>query len=257
MPASRPTRGARQKRTGAGVKSASTPKPRSRDAEVLDVAAEIFYERGYASATVQDVADALGMLKGSLYYYIDGKEDLLYRLMQEIHDGIDEVLSGVTALDGLSAIERIDLYTQRNVAFNARHLKKISVYYHDVDQLGEPRRHEILRRRRAHEDLLVDLVREAQDAGDVADDLDPKLLVNYLFGAVIWMYRWYRPGSGISVEEVSATCSRFIRFGLTGHAPNAEIDGQVAVSGGVVSSGVKAVAGRLPSITGADVANPA
>lgn len=192
------------------------PRPRRRDAEVLEAAANIFYERGYASATVQDVADALGMLKGSLYYYIDSKEDLLYRLMVEIHDGVDAVLEEVDQAEGLSAIEHLELYVKRAVEYNARNLKKISVYYHDMDQLSGDRHKEIVARRRTHENHVTSMIREAQAAGDAAPDLNAKLLSNCVFAPVIWMYRWYRPGRGVSVEELSDTCARFIRYGLTG-----------------------------------------
>jgi TetR/AcrR family transcriptional regulator, cholesterol catabolism regulator len=194
-------------------------KPRRRDAEVLDAAAEIFYERGYATATVQDVADSLGMLKGSLYYYIDSKEDLLYRLLNGIHDGVDEVLVAVEAEAGLTAIERLELYVKRAVEYNARNLKKVSVYYHDIDQLTGARRKEILARRRGHEDHVATLIRQAQADGDAVADLDAKLLTNCVFGTVIWMYRWYRPGRGISAEVLSEACARFVRYGLRGDAP--------------------------------------
>jgi TetR/AcrR family transcriptional regulator, cholesterol catabolism regulator len=183
---------------------------------VLEAAANIFYERGYASATVQDVADALGVLKGSLYYYIDSKEDLLYRLMVEIHDGVDAVLEEVNSAEGLSAIEQLDLYVRRTVQYNARNLEKISVYYHDIDQLSGARRTEILARRRTHENHVTKLIRQAQADGDAAKDLDAKLLSNCVFATIIWMYRWYRPGRSISVDDVSETCARFVRFGLTG-----------------------------------------
>jgi AcrR family transcriptional regulator len=192
------------------------PKARRRDAEVLDAAADIFYQRGYASATVQDVADALGMLKGSLYYYIDSKEDLLYRLMNEIHDGVDAVLASVTTVEGLSAVEQLELYVRRAVEYNARNLKKISVYYHDIDQLTAVRRKEILSRRRAHEEHVLALIRQAQADGDVDRDLDAKLLSNCVFATIIWMYRWYQPGRRVSVDELSETCARFVRYGLSG-----------------------------------------
>jgi len=194
-------------------------KPRRRDAEVLDAAADIFYERGYATATVQDVADSLGMLKGSLYYYIDSKEDLLYRLLVEIHDGVDEVLVGVEAAEGLSAIEQLELYVKRTVEYNAHNLKKISVYYHDIDQLTGPRRKEILARRRTHEDHVTKLIIQAQADGDAVADLDAKLLSNCVFATVIWMYRWYRPGRGTSAEELAEACSQFARYGLRGNTP--------------------------------------
>src|SRR4051812_25001793 len=53
-------------------------KKRNREAEVIDAAVEVFFEKGYSAASIQDVADRVGVLKGSLYYYIDSKEDLLF-----------------------------------------------------------------------------------------------------------------------------------------------------------------------------------
>jgi AcrR family transcriptional regulator len=191
-------------------------KARRRDAEVIDVAATIFYERGYATATVQDVADALGMLKGSLYYYIDSKEDLLYRLMIDIHDGVDHVLAEVMETQDISAADRLELYVRRAIEYNARNLKKISVYYHDIDQLTGPRRKEILTRRRAHDEYVTKLIRQAQADGDVDARLDAKLLNNCVFATIIWMYRWYKPGRGVSIEELSDTSARFVRYGLKG-----------------------------------------
>jgi TetR/AcrR family transcriptional regulator, cholesterol catabolism regulator len=203
-------------RTSGGAGTASAPaRPRRRDAEVLEAAADIFYERGYASATVQDVADGLGMLKGSLYYYIESKEDLLYRLMDEIHDGVDEVLAEVIASEGLTAIQKLDLYVRSQVQYNVRNLKKISVYYHDLDQLTGARLKEIVGRRRKHEEHVVALIEQAQADGDADPSLDAKLLSNCVFGTIIWIYRWYRPGRGISAEQLSDTCARFALHGLS------------------------------------------
>lgn len=214
-PAAMPRRKATAK-PSVDAGTGSDGKVRRRDAEVLDAAAEVLYDRGYASATVQDVADALGILKGSLYYYIDSKEDLLYRLMDEIHNGVDELLAGVEAVEGLSAIERIELYVRRTVEYNARNLKKITVYYHDIDQLSGERLKEILGRRHTHEERVTTLIRQAQADGDASPDLDTKLLSHCVFAVIIWMYRWYRPGRGISVEELADTSTRFVRSGLKG-----------------------------------------
>ncbi len=186
---------------------------------MLQAAAEIFYERGYASATVQDVADALGMLKGSLYYYIDSKEDLLYRLLLEIHDGVDAMLAEVEGAEGLSAIERLELYVKRTVEFNARNLKGISVYYHDMEQLQGDHLKEILARRSTHDRYVVKLIRQAQADGDASPDLDAKLISNFVFAPIIWMYRWYRPGGGVSVAKLGETCAQFIRYGIRGNPP--------------------------------------
>ena len=79
---------------------------RPRDREVIEVATRIFWEKGYSGTSVQDVADALGMLKGSLYYYIDSKEDLLERIFEDSHDEVRGIAAGILAMPG-PATERL------------------------------------------------------------------------------------------------------------------------------------------------------
>src|SRR4026207_1251516 len=94
------------------TKAAVTPAkaPKKRDRGVLAGAARVFYERGYSDASVQDVADELGILKGSLYHYIDTKEDLLFRLLEEVHVDVQRILEEVEALDGLDPLARLHEY---------------------------------------------------------------------------------------------------------------------------------------------------
>src|SRR5690606_22895962 len=49
--------------------------------EIIEAAADVFYRKGYEGASLQDIASAVGLLKGSIYYYIDTKEDLLFELV--------------------------------------------------------------------------------------------------------------------------------------------------------------------------------
>ena len=95
----------------------STPR---RDQEVLSAAARVFYARGYADASVQHVADELGILKGSLYHYISSKEELLYRLLDETHGDASRILAQVEAEQGLAPLARLRLYVRRQVALQPR-----------------------------------------------------------------------------------------------------------------------------------------
>ena len=195
--------------------SAARVRPR-RDAEVLAAAAEVFYERGYADATVQDVARALGILKGSLYHYIETKEDLLYRLLEQVHGEVQQVLDEVAAIKGLSPLERIGLYVRRQVHYNLDNLERISVYYHDIDHLSESRRAEIIAKRRDHNHFISGLVRAAQQRGEVDPTVSPSLTSNCIFGTIIWPYRWYRPDGRIQRDEIADVCARYAIGGLLG-----------------------------------------
>lgn len=192
---------------------------RKRDREVFETAARIFYEKGYRAATVQDVANALGILKGSLYHYISSKEDLLFELLLDAHQEVDRILREVEAVPDLGPLERIELYIHRQVLYGATNLHKVSVYYADLDQLEGTHRDEILARRGEHEAFVRDLIVAAQKRGEVRHD-DPTILANCLFALVIWIYRWYKNDGPIEPAELARSCTAFALGGLrTGAHP--------------------------------------
>jgi TetR/AcrR family transcriptional regulator, cholesterol catabolism regulator len=188
---------------------------RRRDQEVLDAAAKVFHVRGYADASVQHIADELGILKGSLYHYIDSKEDLLFRILDEAHHEVESILSDVEAMDA-APLEKLHEYTRRQVEYTSRNLAKMAIYYHDVDKLSEDRRKDVLRRRRVHEQFVIDCITLAQERGETRKGLDARLTTNYLFGSMIWVYRWYRPSGKHKPAQVATECADFVIAGITG-----------------------------------------
>jgi AcrR family transcriptional regulator len=198
-------RNGRENRTGS---------PKKREQEIIDAAAEIFHRQGYSDTSVQNVADAVGILKGSLYYYIDSKDDLLYRVLLEVHDAAHTILEEVAAMDELSSLEKLDAYVRRHVEYNTRNLTKIAVYYHDYKLLAPERRAEIRRQRKLYEDFVEALISEAQRRGEVAADLDPAVLSYCLFGALNSVYTWYRPGGKVSASQLADTLARFVLAGV-------------------------------------------
>jgi AcrR family transcriptional regulator len=187
---------------------------KKRDEEVLGAAAKVFSERGYADASVQDVADELGILKGSLYHYIRTKEDLLFWLLEDVHRDIEEILDDVSETEGLGPLELIELYIRRHVIYNLENLERISIYYHDLDRLSEVRHKRISDRRAAHTRFITNLIAEAQAQGLANPDLDAKLLANCVFATIIWNYRWYKPRGGASREKVADVSAQFALNGL-------------------------------------------
>jgi TetR/AcrR family transcriptional regulator, cholesterol catabolism regulator len=201
------------------VETMHQPRKR-RDQEVIDAAAKVFYERGFAGASVQDVADELGILKGSLYHYIETKEDLLFRLLEQLHNEIQAILEEVAATDGLEPLQQLELYVRKQVLFNLENLPRVTVYYNDYERLSPDRRAHITACRRAHERYVTAVIEQAQRAGDANPELDARLLSNFIHGAFIWTYRWYRPGGKASREKVADTCAEFALRGVVGVKPS-------------------------------------
>ena len=183
---------------------------------MLDAATKVFHARGYADASVQDIADELGILKGSLYHYIDSKEDLLFRLLEESHNEVDAILDEIRAQPDLPPMERLAQYTTRQVEYTCRNLAKMAIYYHDGEQLSSARRRKVAAKRSAHENFVTELIGEAQKRGEVPRGLDANLATNFLFGSMIWVYRWYRPNGPLRPAEFAAANADFVIHGLTG-----------------------------------------
>lgn len=187
-----------------------------RGREVLDAATRLFHSRGYADTSMRDLAEELGILKGSVYHYTYSKEDLLYRLLEEAHEEVQAILDEVLELEGLGPLERLREYVTRQVDYTAHHLAEMAIYYRDIDKLSDDRVKAMLRKRRVHEQFVVDCIEQARSQGEVAVSLDPRLTSNYLFGSMIWVHRWYRPNDDVKPADVAATCADFIIDGVTG-----------------------------------------
>ncbi|HWF52830.1 MAG TPA: TetR/AcrR family transcriptional regulator [Solirubrobacteraceae bacterium] len=221
MPKAPATKASAKRRTAPATPERDGSKPRERrrkkrDEEVLSAAAKVFAERGYADASVQDVADELGILKGSLYHYIRTKEDLLFWLLEEAHRDVEEILEAVAAVEGLNPLERIELYVRRQVVYNLENLQRVSIYYDDLDRLSDLRRKRIVDRRAVHDRFITRLIAEAQEQGLADPTVDAKLLSNCVFATIIWTYRWYKPRGGASRETVVDVCAKYAIGGITG-----------------------------------------
>ncbi len=201
-------------------RSSNGPSPKRREQEIVAAAAEIFRQNGYADTSVQDVADAVGILKGSLYYYIDSKEDLLYRVLLEVHEDAQGWLSEIAEMTEATPLEKISAYVRRHVEYNVRNMNKVAVYYHDFGLLSAERRADIRKERRVYEDFLEKLIKEAQKAGQVDKKADARVLAYCMFGTMNWTYTWYRPGGRVSIPKLADMVADFAVKGLADQPPS-------------------------------------
>jgi TetR/AcrR family transcriptional regulator, cholesterol catabolism regulator len=178
-----------------------TETPQRRD-EVLAAATRVFHEKGYAATSIQDVADALGMLKGSLYYYIDSKEDLLFAIIEEVHRGTMERLEQWLQIDA-DTLTKLRAFLRWQVLTYCRDVEKVGVFLHDFRSLSEEHQQQILAERDRYDRSLRELIRTGQKEGVVAHDVDPKLAAMAIFGMMNWISTWWRPDGPNTPEELA------------------------------------------------------
>ena len=196
------------------TKTAQGPR-RNRDQAIVAAAIHVFSEKGYAAASLQDVADSVGLLKGSLYHYITAKESLLYRIFQESYEQALALREGVEAL-GLSPEARLREFIRQLTLFYAQNRERASLYFTEWRHLTGEDYKTVMRQRREFELYVLDLIQDVAKQGLARDGLDAKLATRYLLTAVNGVVIWYRPGGAWSASVVAEqladmTCAAVLR----------------------------------------------
>ena len=175
---------------------------RARDREVVEAAVRIFWEKGYATASVQDVADALGMLKGSLYYYIDSKESLLHRIFDDSHNEIVRITEESMQSDAPAA-ERLRRFLHDYAMWTLTHLERAGLYSREWRYASESLRVTLAEHQRYYVRHLRELIAVGQSEGSCDVDVDPRAASLFILAAFTGLPDWYRPGSRHKAEDVA------------------------------------------------------
>src|ERR1700749_2627745 len=174
-----------------GSLSEANPKPPRRRQELIKVAARVFEVRGYEAASIQDIADELGILKGSVYYYIDTKQELLFAVLQEMHESASANVERIAELS-TDPLTLIRLFVQSQFMYLCENLVAGTVFLQDFGSLDAERRELIVGERDNYDTFLRDLITLGQLEGSICEHVDPKLATFAILGVVNWSYQWFR-----------------------------------------------------------------
>ncbi len=165
----------------------------SRRQELSRQAARLFAQKGYHGTSIGDLAEALGVQKGSLYAHIEGKEDLLYETM---HAGAAAFHRGLDAIPEQSAATgKIRLAMRSHLRVVADQLEVATVFVQEWKYLEGEHRDEIVAERRRYEERIRDLFREGREQSELRTDLDDGIAALLFLSAANWAYTWLRPGA--------------------------------------------------------------
>lgn len=173
---------------------------------LLDEAADLFYRKGYSATTTRELAASLGMQKGSLYYYFEKKEDLLYWICMSSLDRLQEVVQGSLAREH-DPMARLEALVTTHVTAILDDLALHATMLLELRALSHPRRTKVIERRDAYESLVRDVIGDAQRSGGLRGDVEARYLAFTLFNLMNWTITWFTPGAqgGIAADDFAAT----------------------------------------------------
>ena len=185
--------------------------------DIIAAAAKVFQTKGYHAATVQDIADAVGILKGSLYHHVKSKEDLLYLIVKEPIARMYERMTEIVAGD-LPAPEKLRRAIVAHLEAFDQHYPHLFVYLHEREEMKRRFREQFKLSPKQYERCWQQILREGVKSGEFRPDLDVPVVSYGLLGMLNWLYKWYDPRGRLGVREVAGQLSTLALAGLTAPA---------------------------------------
>ncbi len=182
--------------------------------EVTREAAKLFAQKGYHGTSIGDIAEALGVQKGSLYSHIASKEDLLYETMREGAEAFHAALDAIP--EDTPAVDKIRLALRGHLRVVAEQLDVATVFVQEWRYLVGERRDEIVAERRRYEERIRDLFREGRELSELRADLDETAAALLLLSAANWAYTWLQRGR--DTDEIADRFFALLVDGMRGYS---------------------------------------
>ena len=184
----------------------------SRQKEILEIAQDLFKEKGYSAASVRDIAKAANVEPASLYSHMNGKEDLLdatcFEMARKFLSAIDEVNDIY-----FDAAQKLKMAVFNHVTILMENLSAAVVFQREWRHLGEPRKSEFIGLRNKYEEGFRTIVQNGIDEG-LFNEVDKKIAALTVLSSLNWVVEWYRPDGAKNAEEIAEQLYNFILTGL-------------------------------------------
>ena len=167
---------------------------------LLDVAVAVFNERGYDATSMEELATRLGVTKSAIYHHVSSKVELLRLALDRALDALFAVTEEPGATTG-RAIDRLEHVVRGSVHVLTAELAFVTLLLRVRG--NSPVEQAALQRRRRFDRVVTDLVRAAEEEGDVRPDVAPAITSRLLFGTVNSLTEWYRPDGGLGATELA------------------------------------------------------
>ena len=181
---------------------------------ILHAAAGLFRQRGYAAVSLRDIAEAVGMKTGSLYYHFSSKESLVEEILTLGTQGaFDASRAAVEALGAADPVDKLGAVVLAHTRFLHDEADFASANLKILQQVPPQIRERHVRQDRAYGHYVSGIIDEIAAAHGLAPGLDPSILRMLCFGAMNWSISWYDP-QGASPTQIADQLMTMVRRGV-------------------------------------------
>ncbi len=186
----------------------------TRRAEIVREAANLFDKQGYHQTSVEEIAEAVGIRKPSLYYYFKSKDELLFWIHEEFVELLIERHTARLQLP-LTASQLLHEVIADILQLMETHRGHVRVFFEHHRELADEHKAKIRLKRDRYEAMVEDIVRRGVETGEFRPT-NVRLTTLAIFGATNWAYQWYRSAGPLRPPEIAYIFSDLLLRGIGG-----------------------------------------
>jgi AcrR family transcriptional regulator len=184
----------------------------NRKEQIIDAAALLFKQKGYASTTMRDLATELGIEAASIYHHIKSKEELLESIC---FDMANRFISNAKEVNDIyfNAEEKLRLAIKLHVETITKNQNQSAVFLSEWRNLSEPKLTLFKQLRQQYENQFTIILTDGENE-DIFDQVDKKFAVLSILSTINFVNEWYKPDGKMNAAEIAEKLSNFIMGGL-------------------------------------------
>lgn len=197
-----------------GAKTRAGAKSLMRKSRILSKARQLFWQKGYQSTTVAEIASACGCRPANIYNYFESKEHILYAVIDDTTSRTVALVKPLGDDETTSPVELLRTLIKRHFGFLAG-MKQSIVFITDTGlrELSKEHRTAIVALRRSYDEALLRILRRGKESGDFTD-IDEEIVGNLIPSLMIRSNMWFSPKGKLSADEVGEIIFRLVYLGL-------------------------------------------
>ncbi|HEX7973176.1 MAG TPA: TetR/AcrR family transcriptional regulator [Anaerolineales bacterium] len=180
--------------------------------DILEAAAQIFSQKGFHAASMQDIAQAVNLQKASLYYHVNSKQEILVAILDQALDLLIERIETVVAAP-LPTDEKLREMIRSYLQAMLEHRDLASVLLLEHRSLDPEHTARHIPRRDRYEQIWREVVSQGIKEG-IFTCADPGIATRAILGVMNWSITWYRPQGSLSIDEISQQFADLFLAGL-------------------------------------------
>lgn len=184
----------------------------NKDGEIFSEAVRIFKQKGYHATSMRDIADAVGLQKGSLYHYISSKEELLFKIFERGSGALTKRLEEIVA-SADSPTGKLRRAIEAHLIELCNQLDIFTVYLSERRALSSRHHAKMRTEGERHAELLEQIIRQGIASGNFRK-VDSKMAAHAILGMCNWLYQWYSPDGRLTPQQIAKVFADLIVLGL-------------------------------------------